>query len=114
VRGKNAQRKSIKRRQRESTKIAKKKEQKNKRKGENGREDRKRKTRKTQERGSRKKTQKNRESFFLTFLSYCEGRGEKKTRQRGGFAINFESNVRLVFILVVAVNHFSGTCKYLF
>jgi hypothetical protein len=36
-----------------------------------------------QERGSRKKMQKNRESFFLAFLSYCEGRGEKKQDGEG-------------------------------
>ena len=61
-------------------KNSKKREQKNKRKRENGREDRKRKTRKTQERGSKKKKQKNRESFFLAFLSYCEERGGKKDK----------------------------------
>jgi hypothetical protein len=31
-----------------------------------------------------------------------------------GFAINFDSNVRLVYISAAAVKHFSQTCRYLF
>jgi len=58
--------------------------------------------------------QKTERVFFLAFLRYCEERGEKRQDGVRGFALNFDSNVRLVYISAAAVKHFSETCRYLF